>query len=90
MRMASGRKGKEVPFQPSGEVSRIIPCRGGHAYLSDHLGRTHHLKYDSDDFAELCVQEDEFFSGKIVEELMGLGWTNVVDNMERVRIRQEN
>jgi len=79
------RKTKEAPFQPSRETSRIIPCRGGHAYISDQTGRTHHMKYDSDEFAEMCNHVDEYFGGKIVQELCALGWENVIENMERVK-----
>lgn len=42
------------------------------------------MKYDSDEFAEMCNHVDEYFGGKIVQELRALGWENVIENMERV------
>ena len=83
--MAAPKLKKNETFQPSRDSNRIIPCQGGFAYISDQFGKTRHLKVESDQFAKICLEVDEFFDGKISKELANLGWTFVLDNMERVR-----
>lgn len=72
-------KKKDAPFQPSGETRRIIPLGGGtHAYLFDHLGKTHRCKVDSPEFSELCRSVDAELNGRISKELAELGWDHVL------------
>lgn len=82
--MGAPKNKKVAEFQPSRDSSRIIPCKGGFAYISDQFGKTRHLKIDSDEFATVCISADQYFDGKILKELAGLGWFQVIENMERV------
>ena len=71
-------KKKAAEYQPHGDVTRIISLGGGTwAYLSDHKGKLHHLRRDSEEFVTLCKEVDEAVGGKIVQELEALGWTDV-------------
>lgn len=72
-------KKKDAPFQPSGETKRIISLGGGtHAYLFDHLGKTHHCKVDSAEFTSLCIEVNTAMNGRIAAELADLGWDDVM------------
>jgi hypothetical protein len=76
------KKVKEV-YQPSGDVRRIVSlCNGEWAYIADELGKNHHLKTSSDEFAEKCRAVDEALGGRITRELQQLGWDFVLDKME--------
>ena len=76
-------KKKNLEFQPHGDIKRIVSLGGGTwAYISDHKGKLHHLKRDSDDFTAKCKEVDEVLGGKIVQELRLLGWDDVVERME--------
>jgi hypothetical protein len=82
--MGAPKRKKVAEFQPSRDSNRIIPCKGGFAYISDQFGRTRHLKIDSDEFATTCISTDEYFEGKVLKELAFLGWSHVIENMERL------
>lgn len=86
--MASKRTTKVHEFQPSREINRIMPCKGGYAYISDQFGKTHHLKFDSEQFAEVCLSADNYFEGRITKELEKLGWNSVLQLMDIVSARQ--
>jgi hypothetical protein len=63
-------KKKEAPFQPSGEVSRLVLCdKGNWAYLFDLRGRTHHLKTTDETFFNIAFELNEASGGKIVRDL---------------------
>ena len=79
--MAAPKNRKKEVFQPSRAVKRIIPCLAGWAFITDELGKTHHLKVDSDEFSEICLKADEFFDGLISRELQNLGWSHVTQRM---------
>lgn len=80
--MATRKKKEKLgAFQPSGDVSRIIPCQGGWAYISDHNGRNHHLKIEEEEFIRVARETDEALNGKIKRELEALGWTQVLEAM---------
>lgn len=68
-------KKKSEVFQPSGDVKRIISLNNGkNAYIFDHLGKTHHVSRDSDEFALLINALDEHLDGRGSKELKRLGW----------------
>lgn len=74
---------KQAVFQPSGEINRVVSLGGGtHAYVFDHLGKTHHVKRDSDEMVAVCQTVDEAMNGKIRARLLELGWTDVVERMD--------
>jgi hypothetical protein len=76
------RKGKESPYQPSGEVDRIISLGGGtYAYVFDANGKTHHLRRDSDAMVAVCREADAAMGGRISAQLTRMGWTDVVERM---------
>lgn len=79
--MAAPKNRKKEVFRPSPLVKRIIPCQGGWAYITDELGKTHHLMVDSEEFAEICAKSDIFFEGKISDELNSLGWNHILTRM---------
>jgi hypothetical protein len=80
--MAGPKLKKNVPFQPSGDTTRVVSLGGGTwAYLFDHLGKTQHLSRNSEEFAVKCKETDEVMNGKITAELENLGWTDVIERM---------
>jgi len=80
--MAGPKLKKNIPFQPSGDTTRIVSLGGGTwAYLFDHLGKTQHLPRNSEEFAAKCKETDEAMNGKITAELEALGWTDVIERM---------
>jgi hypothetical protein len=80
--VAAPKLKKDVPFQPSGDTTRVISLGGATwAYLFDHLGKTQHLPRNSEDFAAKCKETDEAMNGKITAELENLGWTDVIERM---------
>lgn len=80
--MAGPKLKKHIPFQPSGDTTRIVSLGGGMwAYLFDHLGKTQHLPRNSEEFAARCWETDEAMNGKITAELESLGWTDVIERM---------
>jgi hypothetical protein len=76
-------KKKEAKFQPSGEIKRIVSLGGGsHAYVFDLNGKTHRLKTDSDEIVTLLRDMNEQTGGKTRDELLKLGWTDLIMKME--------
>jgi|GEM_PF-5854240 len=76
------KKNVKQEFQPSPDVSRIIPLASGKwAYLMNHKGKTLHLKRDTQEFVDACIENDEKMSGKIIKDLEKLGWTDVIEKI---------
>jgi hypothetical protein len=74
---------KDLPYQPSGEVRRIVSLANGTwAYITDELGKLHHLEVSSQDFLDKCLALDENFGGRATRELTTLGWTDVLDRLK--------
>lgn len=81
--MAAPKMKKDAKFQPSGEITRVVSLGGGtHAYVFDLDGVTHHLKRDSDEIVVLLRSMNEQTSGKTRDELLRLGWTDLITKME--------
>jgi hypothetical protein len=77
------RKMKEAPYQPSGELTRVISLANGTwAYLIDQYGKTLHMKRSDEVFVNKCAEVDEVLNGKIVRDLKKLGWDEIVDGIE--------
>jgi hypothetical protein len=73
---------KDAPYQPSGEVTRIVPLGGGSwAYLFNQYGKTLHMKRDSEEFAQACKDADDAMNGRIIRELESLEWFDVIKKM---------
>lgn len=70
-------------FQPSGETTRVISLGGGsYAYVFDMEGKTHHLRTDSDEIVALLRDLNEQTNGKTRNELLNLGWDNLITRIE--------
>lgn len=81
---------KPAAFQPSGEINRVVSLGGGtHAYVFDHLGKTHHLKRASDEMVSVCREVDDALSGKVLNRLKELGWDDVVQKIQESRKVQD-
>lgn len=66
-------KKKEAPFQPSGEVKRLVLCdKGNWAYLFDLRGRTHHLKTTDESFFDIAIEINEASNGRVIKELQDI------------------
>jgi hypothetical protein len=73
---------KDAPYQPSGEVRRIIPlANGSWAYLFNQHGKTLHMKRSTDEFASACKDADDALNGRIIRELESLNWFDVIEKM---------
>ena len=78
------RKNVKQEFQPSSDVSRIISLASGKwAYLMNYKGKTLHLKRDTQEFIDACIENDEKMPGKIVKDLSRLGWDDVIEKMKK-------
>lgn len=72
-------------FQPSGEIKRVVSLGDGtHAYVFDMDGVTHKLRTDSDEIVVLLRDMNEKTGGKTRDELLKLGWTDLIQKMETV------
>lgn len=77
------RKNVKQEFQPSGDISRIIPLGSQKwAYLMDYTGKTLHFKRDTQEFVDACILNDEKMNGKITRDLIKLKWNDVIDRMK--------
>lgn len=65
----------------SGDISRITPLQGGYCRVQDDLGKSHHLKRDSDELMELLRHLDDVMDGKITRELTSLGWVEHLEEL---------
>lgn len=83
--MAGPKSKTAAKFQPSGEITRVVSLGGGtHAYIFDMDGVTHKLRTDSDEIVELLRDMNEKTGGKTRDELLDLGWTDLIQKMETV------
>lgn len=81
---------KQAAFQPSGEINRVVSLGGGtYAYVFDHLGKTHHLKRNSDEMVSVCIEVDDVFNGKILNRLKEMGWDDVVQKIQETKKAQD-
>jgi hypothetical protein len=86
-----GPKKKAAPFQPSGEVQRVISLnKGTWAYVFDASGKRHHVKRSSIAMVEVCREVDAAMGGKIRRELEELGWKDVVARMDAADRSESN
>ena len=84
------RKGKEAPYQPSGEVNRVVSLGGGtYAYVFDAKGKTHHVKRDSDEMVAVCRETVAAMGGKVSAQLEAMGWTDVLEKMSAEPVSEE-
>jgi hypothetical protein len=73
---------KDAPYQPSGEVRRIISLdNGSWAYLFTQHGKTLHIRRDSEEFVTACKSANEALNGRIIKELELLEWFDVIEKM---------
>lgn len=85
--MPAKRKSKDAPFQPSGDVTRVVSLNEGrHAYVFDSQGKTHHVKRNSDEMVDICREVDASTGGRISARLEEMGW---VDVLERVKTNED-
>lgn len=82
--VAKKGRGKDAPYQPSGEINRIVSLAGGtYAYVFDAQGKTHHVKRDSDEMVAVCRATDSAMGGKISAQLAEMGWTDILEKMSQ-------
>lgn len=88
--MAAPKRKKEMPYQPSGEVHRIVSLnKGTWAYVFDHQGKKHHVKRSSPAMVEVCRETDAVMGGKVRTQLAELGWQDVIARMDAEDRRAE-
>lgn len=80
--MPARKKGKDAPFQPSGDVTRVISLNEGHyAYVFDGQGKTHHVKRNSPEMVTVCREADAQTGGRISARLEEMGWIDVLERL---------